>query len=143
MDDLNILEEAYNKYIKSLSSWLPEGIIEVDIELLHKFKLLNFSQGKQQANDALTRYFQVIESNEKITLVNDHFVIWIVPENQNDNPTTYTLIALNVQDHPHLEMAFSTTGVYNSSRLVLRILEKFLTEIQENEELLKKFQKAS
>lgn len=142
MDDLTLLEESYNKYIKNLGNWLPEGIIEVDIELLHRFRLLNFFHNRSFEEESLTRYFQVIESNEKITLVNDHFVIWIVPENQNDSPTTYTLIALNINDQPHLELAFSTTGVYNTSRLVLRVLEKFLAEIHENEEMLKKYQKA-
>ena len=48
-----------------------------------------------------------------------------------------TLIALNHEEQPQLEIAFSTSGVYNSSRLVLRVLEKYLQEIQETEDTLK------
>lgn len=143
MDNLPVLEEYYNKYVKNLGYWLPEGIIEVDIELLKNFGLLTFYNNKVGNDEMLTRYFQVIESEDKITLVNDHFVIWIVPENVNDVPTTYALIAINVKDQPNLELAFSTSGVYNTSRLVLRVLEKFLVEIQENEELLKNFKQVS
>jgi hypothetical protein len=40
-----------------------------------------------------------------------------------------------------LELCFITSGVYNTSRLVLRVLEKFLVEIEENEKLLKTLEK--
>jgi hypothetical protein len=49
------------------------------------------------------------------------------------------LIALNQKGIPRLELAFLTTDVYNTSKLVLRILEKFLHEIQENEESLRPY----
>jgi hypothetical protein len=56
-------------------------------------------------------------------------------------PLTYTLIALNRGDcEPQLEVAFIASGVYNSSKLVLKVLEKFLIEIQETETTLAKFQ---
>ncbi len=136
MYDIKLLEKYFNKYIENLSENLPEGTINVDIELLKKFDLLNYHDSEKN-DQALTRYFHVIESNEKITLINDEFIIWIVPEKLHDLPFTYTLIALNHPDHPQLELCFITTGVYNTSRLVLRVLEKFLFEIQENEEFLK------
>ena len=143
MENLPLLEEYYSKYIKNLGYWLPEGVIEVNIELLKDFGLLTFYNNKVGNDEMLTRYFQVVESEDKITLVNDTFVIWIVPENVNDVPTTYALIALNVNEQPSLELAFSTSGVYNTSRLVLRVLEKFLIDIQENEELLKNIKQVS
>jgi hypothetical protein len=137
MYDIKLLEKYYNKYVENLNENLPEGIINVDIDLLKRFDLLNYHE--TESNDqSLTRYFHVIESNEKITLINDDFIVWIVPEKMHDVPFTFTLIALNSSDHPQLEVCFVTTGVYNTSRLVLRVLEKFLYEIQENEEFLKK-----
>lgn len=136
MYDIKQLEKYFNNYSENLDKNLPEGVINVDIDLLKRIDLLNFHQA--DSNDqALTRYFHVIESNEKITLINDDFIVWIVPERLHDVPFTYTLIALNYPDHPQLELCFVTTGVYNTSRLVLRVLEKFLFEIQENEEYLK------
>lgn len=136
MYDIKLLEKYFNKYIENLNENLPEGTINVDIELLKKFDLLNYHDSEKN-DQGLTRYFHVIESNEKITLINDEFIIWIVPEKLHDLPFTYTLIALNHSDHPQLEMCFITTGVYNTSRLVLRVLEKFLFEIQENEEFMR------
>ncbi len=136
MYDLKLLEKYYLEYMDNIQDHLPEGIINVDIELLKRFDLLNYNR-KDSTDNGLTRYFHVIESNEKITLVNDEFVVWIVPEKIEDEHFTCTLIALNQGDHPHLELCFVTSGVYNTSRLVLRILEKFLHEIQENEAFIK------
>lgn len=137
MHNLALLEESYKKFMKEVASWPPESIIDVNLELLSDFDLLHF-HGKIPHDPALTRYFQVVESTEKITLVNDDFVVWIVPERSDDTAMTYTLISINDHDHPHLELVFVTSGVYNTSRLVLRVLEKFLYEIQENEDMLKR-----
>lgn len=142
MDDITHLEECYKKYIKNIHTLLPEGIIDVDLKLLQQHDLLSYHR-KEKKDPSLTRYFHVIETTEKITLVNEQFIVWIVPEKINHVPITYTLIALNQGDMPHLEMAFAASGCYNSSRLVLRVLETFLQEIQETEDLLTKFKKAS
>lgn len=136
MYDIKQLEKYYFSYIENLNEYLPEGITNVDIDLLKRFDLLNYHDS--DSNDqALTRYFHAIESNEKIMLINDDFIIWIVPEKLHEIPFTYTLIALNTPQHPQLEICFVTTGVYNTSRLVLRVLEKFLFETQENEDFIK------
>lgn len=137
MNNRYVLEEHYKRYMKDINKWIPEGIIVVDLNLLHHMDLLTY-YNKDSYDPTLTRYFHVIESEEKITLVNDQFVVWIVPEKIDNIPMTYTLIALNKNDKINLEMAFSTSGVYNNSKLVLRILEKFLFEIEENEKLLAK-----
>lgn len=140
MDNPILLEEFYRKYIKNIKKWIPEGITTVDLNLLHNLNLLNY-YNKNNYDQKLTRYFNVIESDEKITLINEDFVVWIVPDKVDDSSITYTLIAINDDDDVHLETAFSTTGVYNNSRLVLRILEKYLFDIQENEDILKSLKK--
>lgn len=142
MHNLELLEESYKKFMNEISKWSPESIINVDLRLLHQFNLLNYHQNPSP-DPSLTRYFQVVESQEKITLVNDDFVVWIVPEKSEEVAFTYTLIALNRNDRPQLELVFVTSGVYNTSRLVLRVLEKFLFDIQENEDTLKEIRKAS
>lgn len=133
-----LYEEYFQEYMGDINKYLPEGIIEVDIHLLQKLALLTH---KKLHNSTLTRYFHVLESLEKITLMNNQFVIWIVPDTTDKIPRTYVLIALNKKGVPKLETAFVTSDVYNSSKLVLRILEKFLQEIQENEEMLKLYEK--
>lgn len=130
------LEHHFNKFIKNLSEWLPDGVLNIDIEILHKLGLLNYHKSY---DSTLTRYFHVIESQEKITLINEQFIVWIVPESEGGASKTFVLIALNKQGLPQMELAYVTTDVYNSSRLVLRLLEKFLFEIQENEDSLKPY----
>lgn len=142
MNRRSTLEECYKKYIKNITQWIPEGVISVDLNLLHKMNLLNY-YNKNKYDPSLTRYFNVVESDEKITLVNDQFVVWIVPEKVDNIPFTYILIALNKENDVQLEMAFATYGVYNNSKLVLRILEKFLLEIEENESIIQKLESSN
>ena len=132
------IENYFNLYMENISEYLPEGALQVDIELLEQFNLLNL---EKKPETALTRYFNVLESKDKITLINDQFIIWIVPNYSESSPNTFVLIALNQEGVPQLELAFVTSDVYNSSKLVLRILERLLYDIQENEESLKPYEK--
>lgn len=139
MNNPTMLEACYKRYIKDMGKWLPDGVTDVDLDLLHKLDLLHFHQ-REVGDSALTRYFHVVESEEKLTLVNDEYIVWIVPEKIEMMPTTITLIALNNEDDIRLEMVFTTTGIYNNSHLVLRLLEKFLQEIQNTEDLIAKLE---
>ncbi len=130
MQDPLELETAYQGYIGNLKNFLPDGVVEVDLALLQELGLLGT---EEEMEDNLSHNFYVVESTEKLTLFNQKFAIWIVPQMVQETPTTFTLIARNAEEKPQLEMAFSTTGVYNHSSLVLRVLEKFLDQIEENE----------
>ena len=144
MHNLSVIEECYRKFTKSLDTWIPEGIYFIDLELLHRFDLLHFQprgDRKDPANPIVTRYFHIVESPEKITLINDEFVVWIIPDKLDHHSVTYTLIALNPNERePQLEAAFIATGVYNTSKLVLKVLEKFLVDIQDTETTLSGFE---
>jgi len=133
------LENAFNHYMSDLPLHVPDGIVEVDLTLLQELGLLSTEEKHEDISDSLTHNFYVIESADKLTLFNDKFAIWIVPKMLHESPTTFTLIALNEEEQPQLEMVFTTTGVYNHSSLVLRILEKFLEQIEENEEEICRF----
>jgi hypothetical protein len=138
------LESTYREFIHNLPRWVPDGVIQVDLALLHAFGLLSpADEAIDSPTHPLTHYFHVMETPEKITLYNDQFVAWIVPQLAEGSPATYTLIAVLGPDKPHLELVFATSGVYNSSRFVLRVLECFLEDIQENEELISKILEAS
>ena len=137
MDNISAIDLCYKRFAQDLNQFLPDGLILVDIDLLQELDLLDFHH--QKNDPGFTRYFQVIESEEKITLLNDQFIVWIVPEKHENEAYTYILIATNMPDEPHLELAFRVSGAYNTSRLVLRLLEKYLYDIQETEDSLKAF----
>lgn len=143
MNDIHLIEESFNKFIKKLDDWIPDGIYVVNLELLHHFDLLHFQPLEDHDKDPLSnRYFHILETFEKMTLINDEFIIWIIPDKNDQSSVTHTLIALNKGEiGPQLEAAFITSGVYNHSRMVLKILEKFLIEIHETEITLSKIQK--
>lgn len=137
MENLTEIDDYFKKITENLSRYMPDGLDQVSLETLSEKGLLGFFKDPEEPR--FTRYFHVVESSEKITLVNDQFIVWIIPEKKEDKTLTYVLIALNQRDAPHLEIAFSVEGVFNTSRLVLRLLESYLTEIQEVEESLRSF----
>ncbi|WP_039356727.1 hypothetical protein [Candidatus Protochlamydia amoebophila] len=137
MHNLAMIEEYYKKFSKNLSYWIPDGIFYVNLDLLHHFDLLHFQPLTKKKAQLIPRYFHIIESTDKITLVNDDYIVWIVPDQLDDLPVTYTLIALNKpEEDVHLEATFIASGIYNNSKIVLKILESFLAEIQDNEQQL-------
>ena len=46
------LDQAYNEFISNLPSWIPEGIIEIDIELLEEIGLLKHESFEEKQNPA-------------------------------------------------------------------------------------------
>lgn len=138
MDNSTKLEQYYSEFTSNLEKWLPDGLIQADIALLERFNLLHYPESQEMTDSALTRYFQTIESKEKLVLINDHYIIWIVPDRLNAIPSTNTYIALHKNSEFFLQLGFVNKGIYNNSQLILRLLEKFLQEIQEMEETLSK-----
>ena len=133
----NQLEDAYREFSQNLVKWVPDGVITVNIALLNDLGLLSNAQLKQNlTTDNLSHYFHVIETIDKVTLFNDQFAIWIVPKTVDSLSSTTTFIALVTNNKPHLEIVFSTTGVYNTPKYILKILQHFLTEVQDTEALI-------
>jgi hypothetical protein len=137
MNDPVELEEKFKAYIENLSKYAPDGILEVDTQTLEEFDVSEGVEIKEE--DPNSHSFYVIESEEKLTLFNDKYLVWIVPQVQGDIAKTFTLIALNTPKIQPLEMVFATSGVYNQSGLVLQLLEKYLEQISENENLMNNF----
>jgi len=139
MMDPESLEVDYKKYMTDLKSFAPDGIVEINLSLLQELGLLSSDEEIENQDSMLAHNFYVVESSEKLTLFNQKFVVWIVPKMIEQTPTTITLIALAEKTSSKLEMVFTTTGIYNHSNLVLRILEKFLEQIEENEEEMNRY----
>ena len=135
------IEEAYKEYMGNLPQWAHDGIISININFLHDQGLLSALAEDKGDPDDLTQYFHVIESVEKVTLFNEHFIVWIIPRMDGEQPMTYVLIALNQPEKSHLEIVFTTNGVYNTPRYVLKVLQHFLIEMLETEATLTSFEK--
>ena len=136
------IEEIYQDFMGNLSELAHDGVISVDLTLLNELGLLDDFENDDNEADDLTQYFHVIESAEKVTLFNDQFMIWIVPKMEQEVPITYVLIALNTPDEkPHLEVVFTTSGVYNTPKYVLKVLQHFLLDMLETEATLTAFEK--
>ena len=130
------IEEIYKEFMGDLGKWVHDGIIPIDLPFLHEEGLLNSLHDEKGEPDDLTQYFHVIESVEKVTLFNEQFIIWIVPKMEADQPTTYVLIALNHPEKAHLEIVFSTKGVYNTPKFILKLLKYYLSEVIDTEEAI-------
>jgi len=134
------LEQSFTEFMKDLNRWLPDGIIDVDLFLLKEFDLL--SDDEDEENEKILQsqfpfYFHVVETADKVTLFNNQFAVWIVPKIVNGVPTTFTLISLvQYEEHPSLEIVFTTSGIYNSPKTVLKVLRHFLSEVIDTEAVI-------
>ncbi len=135
------IEEVYKQFITNLPTVAHDGIMTIDLKFLHDQGLLQSLQEDHSDPDDLTQYFHVIESVEKVTLFNEQFIVWIIPKAEGEQPFTYVMIALNHPDKANLEIVFSTCGVYNTPRYVLKVLQHFLVDMLETEETLISFEK--
>lgn len=135
------VEEAYKEFTTDLSKWAHDGIISIDLSFLHDQGLLAGIQEDSIDPDDLTQYFHVIESVEKVTLFNEQFVVWIVPQMESEIPSTLVLVAMLQREKPHLEIVFRASGVYNTPRYVLRVLQFFLLDMIETQATLSAIEK--
>lgn len=135
------IEQAYKDFMGNLPRCAHDGILSINLRFLHEQGLLDTLTAGDDESDDLTQFFHVVESPEKVTLFNEHFIVWIVPKLEETQPVTYVLIASNLEEKAQLEIVFTTWGVYNSPRYVLRVLQHFLTDMLETEETLTFFEK--
>lgn len=135
------IEQAYKDFMSNLPRCAHDGILSINLRFLHEQGLLDTLTASDDESDDLTQFFHVVESPEKVTLFNEHFIVWIVPKMEETQALTYVLIASNLEEKAQLEIVFTTWGVYNSPRYVLRVLQHFLTDMLETEETLTFFEK--
>lgn len=141
MQNQSLLEKYYKKFAKEFQTLLPDGVYTINLELLHALDLLHFHPKKGKLKSEFSQQFYIIESTEKMTLINEQFIIWITSDWVFDTLATCALVALNRgnQEDPRLEAAFIASGVYNSPNTILQVLETFLIETQETESILAHF----
>ena len=131
------LDEAYHQFVSNLKQYVPDGIIEVDLELLNALGVLEYEEvAEDQDSEEFPHYFHVIETSDKVTLFNHQFAVWIVPKMIDGIPTTLTLISLITDEIPNLEIAFSTSGIYNTPKYVLKVLKSYLSDVLDTEAVI-------
>jgi hypothetical protein len=135
------IEKAYQGFMQNLPACAHDGVLSISLNFLYDQGLLGKIAATESEVEDLTQYFHVIESAEKVTLFNDHFIVWIIPKMTEEQPVTYVLIALNQENAPQLEVVFTAHGVYNSPQYVLKVLQHFLSDMLETEETLISFEK--
>jgi hypothetical protein len=132
------LERAYEEFISDLSYFNHDGIIEIDLAYLRDHNLLNCQDQDQEMLQQHPFHFHVIEEDEKVTLFNHEYAVWIVPQEQLNERQTLVLISVLDDEYPLLEIVYATKGIYNSPKYILRVLRHLLTTINENELTLQK-----
>lgn len=132
------LEQAFEEFFSDLSYFNHDGIINIDLPLLRDTNLLNSTDQDQDLLQQHPYYFHVIEEEDKVTLFNHQFAVWIVPQQGETEKETLTLIAYIEDEIPLLELVFRTAGIYNTPKYILRVLRHFLKEIMDNEEAIQR-----
>jgi len=132
------LEKAYKEFTTNFSKWVPDGIIDINLESLSEMGLLNHKDFEEEEPDEVTQFFHVTENQDKITLHNEKFAIWIVPKMVNNVPTTHTYVSqiLKDKDPPHLELVYANSGVYNTPKFILKVLQHFLIEVIDTDAII-------
>lgn len=133
---------AYYEYLNDhTSDILPDGIIEVDVKTLQNLDILNSHEplGSTPAKELL----QAIESGGRITLFNERYILWIVPQSENFPPSTTVILARCVKNEIKPEVGFRTCGIHNQSKTILQLIDRYLSDIQETEVLLEQLEKSA
>lgn len=130
--------EKLNEYFDYLSNntqeLLPDGILDINLKTLQNLHLL--SENTEGTTPQASTMLQAVESGDKITLFNERFVLWIAPQRNSEEPTTFVYVARRMNDQIKPELGFKTQGIHNRSKVIVRLIDHFLTEIQETDELL-------
>lgn len=128
------LEKAYQEYTKTVHGLL-DGITPINIYFLNELNLLN-STSFEKDTSSLEQKYNVIESKEKVTLFNEKFAIWIVPQTHTEESTTLTMVAKTEKESPKLEFAFTASGVYNTPKFILRVLQEKIEDIIDTDNII-------
>lgn len=132
--NLDFLEQFYRQSICNIGAAFPEGYVDI-ADVLSRSPESSADFFNRQAND-----FIIAESEDKLTLFNTDFAIWLVPELVHGEAVTRGYIALYQPGDTFVpELAFEASGSYNQSPLILEALQIYLKEIKDTEMMLRSF----
>lgn len=127
------VEQAFLVLIANLPHFLHEKVIQVDP---HQLRILGLDdQQLLLPPDQKYSYcrFCVIEAKGKLTLINEMFVVWIVPRWNSAKGQTLVVVATCQTGDIQPITAFTLAGWRNTPNAVLKVLEGVLIDIREND----------
>lgn len=140
MVTIDQLDAYFETLSQNTPDFLPDGILDINLKTLHSLHLLT----DEPATDELqaSHMLQAVESEGRITLFNDRFALWIVPQVGAEPCSTVVYVATHREGELKAEMGFRTSGIHNKSKTILRLIDRFLADIQETDSLLSDLEKA-
>ena len=139
MVSIEQLDGFFQKLSAHTGEFFPDGVVDITVRILHNLSLL--SEDSPVTNEApASSLLQAVESEGRVTLYNEKFALWIVPQANSPVPTTITYIARRTEDAISPEVAFRTQGIHNRSKTILRLIDRYLSEIQETESVIAGFE---
>ena len=139
MVSIEQLDGFFQRLSSHTGEFFPDGVVDINVKVLHTLRLLSEGQSAPQEVPS-SSLLQAVESEGRITLFNEKFALWIVPQANSPVPTTITFIARRSGETIAPEVAFRTQGIHNRSKTILRIIDRFLAEIQETETVIANFE---
>ena len=139
MVSIEELDAFFDTMSNNVSEMLPDGILDITVKTLHNLRLLG-EEPLEEGNEPVAHLLQAIESGGKITLFNDRFVLWIVPQQDVSPSSTIVYVAQHFDETIKPELGFRTTGIHNRSKTILKLIDKFLSEIQETDSVISNFE---
>lgn len=140
MDRFEWLEASFEKWIEEAEGKGLDILYQVDMPLLERMGVVKEGSIVQDYPTG-ERKFSVIQGLDKMTLYNEQFVVWIVPQNVDDKAASLVWIAQFSKLSEGILMGFLAKGPLNNSKIVLRLLEAFLEEIEETDKLISNLEK--
>lgn len=132
---LDFLEEFYRRSICGGVAFQGGFMDIADIPFL------DMPEHEIDSKDHGASDFIIAESEDKLTLFNADFAIWLVPEFIQGEAVTRGYIALHQKPGSYNpEIAFQARGEYNQSALILQALHFYLQDIQDTEQTLHSLQ---
>lgn len=129
------LDYYYNKIIKGVASIPKDEIVEVNQKFIDEIGIGQKDRLSTE-KDRIQRRFHVVETNDRITLWNQYYVIWIIPNQMEEELKTIVLIADNRPKEPKLLNILFIKGIYNNSTFILQLIDQMLAELQENDQFI-------
>ena len=78
MVTIDQLDTYYETLSKNTQKFLPDGILNINIKSLHGLHL--FSEDPPSSSIPASNLLHAVESDGRITLFNECFAVWIVPQ---------------------------------------------------------------
>ena len=139
MVTIDQLDTYFETLSQNTQDFLPDGILDVNIKTLNTLHLLKEEPAKDEIQPS--HLLQAVESEGRITLFNERFALWIVPQVGAEPSCTIVYIATHEEGDVKAELGFRTSGIHNKSKTILRLIDRFLADIQETDSLLSQLEK--